>query len=899
MVLGDGIRRNVAHISVEERARLRDAILKIDTAKFFPDGISYFDKQEDIHKTAHIGGSDVHGGPGFIPWHRELCNRFEALLREVDSELSLHYWDWTTDPRASPDGMGGTVNLFTEDFMGNSQGDIGDPFPDFESTEGPSHIHVWRGVNSGSTSPGAPSVPSDNTILNSGNDFPVFRVAVEDAHDTSHNYIGGTITQQHYSFHDPFVFLLHSNVDRLWAMWQTQPGKEWRLDSLQVYGSDWSYLSPHNVEPWSGGDGLRPWAPPENNQVVKKYNDPSIVTPPCYDTLPTVVQVIESLNPGNAIHFNDTPESETAIRAAVFRIHSCNDITIEVKSGFGPSPPYSVFMPPSGSEVVKHVKAHPFQEGRMWFAFTGGTAGTSAPTQNIVIKCKETGQEFSFSLDGNSIVRPKAAVVLTLDQSGSMSELAGTTTSGKKIDILHEAAKQFVEVMQAQNAIGIVSFDQSAYPRFPVTEIPLTNSTSVRDPAKSAIQNLNPQGETSIGNGIELAHNTLAPVTGYDHMAIVVLTDGLENRYKFIADIDLSPFKEHTFAIGLGTENQISVAALNSITSNTGGYLLLTDQLTPDTDEYFRLSKYFLQILAGVTNTSIVTDPNGFIKPAMKIKIPFALNEADINTLVIALADIPAIRLTVETPDGDIIDPLNAAGVGASYQVGTNMLYYRFTLPVPIGAKGAHSGLWYAVLDVDGEKFKRYLSKLDNDKAAFERARSHGIRYSAGVQTFSNLRMHARLMQNSLEPGAQMTLRTVITEYALKVEGRAKVSTEVRRPDGTGGNFLLTEIEPGVFENTLTATLPGIYKYHVFANGVTMHGIPFKREQLLTGAIIRGGDRSIKPSNTDSEERDKRLCRLLECLVSKDGLGPLLSKYEIDPEIVSKCIRMFCKERAF
>jgi hypothetical protein len=29
--------------------------------------MSYWDKQEDIHKDAHVGGVDVHGGPGFVP----------------------------------------------------------------------------------------------------------------------------------------------------------------------------------------------------------------------------------------------------------------------------------------------------------------------------------------------------------------------------------------------------------------------------------------------------------------------------------------------------------------------------------------------------------------------------------------------------------------------------------------------------------------------------------------------------------------------------------------------------------------------------------------------------------------------------------------------------------------
>jgi Common central domain of tyrosinase len=220
MTLGDGIRRNVAKISPEERKRLSEAFIKLDTTKFYPDGVSYWDKQEDIHKNAHAGGSDVHGGPAFIPWHREICNRLEALLREVDPELSLHYWDWTTDPRGNGADL---ANLFTADFMGGTGDPAGPPFQDFESTE-PSHSKIWRDVSSGS-----PGVESDSTLLGY-EDFQAFRMAVENSHDTAHGYIGGSIGNQHFSFHDPFVFLLHSNVDRLWAMWQTATGKSWRLN---------------------------------------------------------------------------------------------------------------------------------------------------------------------------------------------------------------------------------------------------------------------------------------------------------------------------------------------------------------------------------------------------------------------------------------------------------------------------------------------------------------------------------------------------------------------------------------------------------------------------------------------------------------------------------------------
>ena len=236
MALGDGIRRDVALISEEERNRLRDAFLALDTTKFYPDGVSYWDKEEDIHKNAHAAGADVHGGPAFLPWHRELCNRLEALLREVDPELSLHYWDWTTDPRST---AGGRADLFTPQFMGSANGDIGAPFPNFESTEGGGHTLVWRDLIAG-----APAITSDHDVVTAGDGSPqqdqynAMLNAMQIAHGYAHSsYIGGTIAQEHYSFHDPFVFLLHSNVDRLWAMWQTAPGQGWRLDPNLTYGS--------------------------------------------------------------------------------------------------------------------------------------------------------------------------------------------------------------------------------------------------------------------------------------------------------------------------------------------------------------------------------------------------------------------------------------------------------------------------------------------------------------------------------------------------------------------------------------------------------------------------------------------------------------------------------------
>ena len=110
------IRRNVAHLTATERAAYAQALRDVDL-QLYTDGVSYWDKQDQIHEGTHN-----HGGNSFIPWHRELVNRFEKLLQQANPDMALHYWDWTTDPRASDDGNGGVVNLCTDPTFGTANG---------------------------------------------------------------------------------------------------------------------------------------------------------------------------------------------------------------------------------------------------------------------------------------------------------------------------------------------------------------------------------------------------------------------------------------------------------------------------------------------------------------------------------------------------------------------------------------------------------------------------------------------------------------------------------------------------------------------------------------------------------------------------------------------------------
>lgn len=91
---------------------------------------------------------------------------------------------------------------------------------------------------------------------------------------------------------------------------------------------------------------IRPWEPTHENQgFPHTYLDLSVVTPPCYDTLPTTVRIAAAENPGSVINFNDVPQGETALRAAVFEIYACGDVTLQVKAGSGPNAPFSVANP--------------------------------------------------------------------------------------------------------------------------------------------------------------------------------------------------------------------------------------------------------------------------------------------------------------------------------------------------------------------------------------------------------------------------------------------------------------------------------------------------------------------------------------------------------------------------
>jgi hypothetical protein len=339
------IRKNILQVSDNERDKLKNAFVDLNTMDFrfpgerndkpFAGGVSYWFKQDEIHRATH-----VHRGPAFLTWHRELCNRMEGLLRLANEKVSLHYWDWNKDPN----------DLFTSKFMGSPKGEVGEPWLSAGFYNPYTKNDHYRGAGDHDIDHNNPADPpitltrekkegtleeymtkeqhvpfyTDQDIVESKN-YSEMRLKLEHVHNYAHNYIGGSIGDAHTAFRDPFIFLLHSNVDRLFAAWQLRRGKKFedRLDPDKVYeyekdteakGSTSPFIIvgiKTMLSPWCGigypykvsmvgqreepgVNDVRPWAYPENwhrdpnkpDEKPKNSLDPSIVIPRLYHNFP-------------------------------------------------------------------------------------------------------------------------------------------------------------------------------------------------------------------------------------------------------------------------------------------------------------------------------------------------------------------------------------------------------------------------------------------------------------------------------------------------------------------------------------------------------------------------------------------------------------------------------------
>ena len=891
------VRRNVAHLSDADRTKYINAVAQADQ-RFWSGGVvSYWDFQNLSHQTTH-----VHGGPKFLLWHRELCNRYEALLQQIDPEVALHYWDWTTDPRSSPNGSGGTSDLSLNTFMGTMNGNVAGVLAPLHNGGVLAGSRDQTGLPQDppqtllrSMGPGPGTTTTDATILASSNgamqpqQWRQFRQQVEVVHGGVHvNFGPGNIGDPsgHQAFEDPMVFLLHANVDRLYAMWQCQPGEEWRLDVTQVYGVEAATtgldgLSTNTLAPWDGSSGVHPFTPAGGLIQVKPYLDPSLVVPPCYDTLPNNVRRIAP--PGaNPLRFIDVPTGKTTARALRLEVRSCDRIHINAVLTGDPT-----FTLQAATVQSLEPDGYNSQAVFVWVKYHAGAVGTSA-TGHLTATVVETGQVFDVDIVANSVAKPAVAVSLVLDSSGSMSFPSGVPGLDR-MAVLHQAAPTFLALLEDTDAVGVVRFDTDATAVSPVQVADSIGLGGGRDNAMAAVNAhaTNIMGMTAIGDGIEAAAAQLmASPPGFTNKAILVFTDGDETEHKYISEV-MSLINERVYAVGLGTPDQLKLAGLTAITRGTGGYVTLTGPL--GTDGVMRLAKYFSQVVAGVRNTQIVTDPPGFVQAGTTEKVPFDLTESDQLCDVIVLTDAPGVvNLTLTAPDGTTV----VAGVDATALMAPAMTCLRVSLPV-VSSPTAHAGTWTANISVDKRGFAKYLSMLEKrqDLVGLQRVRTHGLPFTLTVHAESDLEMKVATKQISHVPGSNVEVVATLTESGIPLEGLAVVRMEVSRPDGTSVTVTLYEDEPGVHRTVLALTQVGHYPLLIKAAGASFSRKRFTREELRSASTWI--DQVVPPKTDDS----KQWCELWLCLLNDDRMGKALAERGFNVQGMRDCIKMFCERR--
>ena len=532
----------------------------------------------------------------------------------------------------------------------------------------------------------------------------------------------------------------------------------------------------------------------------------------------------------------------TTHRAVVWETVSCRPLTFRITAG-----PTGGFGVPLGTSVtVGPDTVLPVSSARLWLSYTSTSPGDVA-SGSVTVRCDQTGQAWVIPVMASTVARPKTAVALVFDRSYSMTEDAGDGRT--KIEKLREAGTAFVDVMRAGDGVGIVRFNQAADRLMEVEDVATGAGT-----ARSLISGhqLDPAGSTSIGDGVLDGSAMLAdanPTPPYDVQAMVVLTDGLWNRPPSLPSVTGS-ITARTFAVGLGIPTNISVDALATLCQGHDGYLLMTGQLTPS--QSMRLSKYFVQILAGVTNAQVVTDPAGFLTRGAEHRIPFWITDADFGMDLIVLSPYPkAIRFLLESPDGTVIDPATSGNL--SYVVGSTVAYYRCALPViPTEAAGTHGGQWQAVLRLGR------MPRRSNEEDPLAKL---GVPYEFLAHSYSALAFDAAVLQSSFEPGAVAELSATVTEYEAPSTSTARVWAEIAWPGGSTRHVVLEQETGDRYSGEVKLPLPGTYRARIRARGETRNGQPFEREKTLTAVALRGGG-----STSSGGERRGDLERLIECV---------------------------------
>lgn len=209
-------RKKIELLRPDQLAALRQAHARVmqisDNAVIDNRGYQYFAGLHGLPGQYCRHGSPPGSNPLFLPWHRAYLYLFELALRDQVANAALAWWDWTS-PASHASGI---PPAYAEAQAG------GAPNPLFKAKVQPAAQQNGRPQET-FRQPGDPSeLPGPERIrqILALRSFSDFTTQLEDVHNSVHGWTGGTMGIIAWAAYDPIFWAHHTNIDRLWRIWQ-------------------------------------------------------------------------------------------------------------------------------------------------------------------------------------------------------------------------------------------------------------------------------------------------------------------------------------------------------------------------------------------------------------------------------------------------------------------------------------------------------------------------------------------------------------------------------------------------------------------------------------------------------------------------------------------------------
>jgi hypothetical protein len=463
--------------------------------------------------------------------------------------------------------------------------------------------------------------------------------------------------------------------------------------------------------------------------------------------------------------------------------------------------------------------------------------------------------------------------VLAIDKTQSMLYDGRTgLSSTAKMDAARTAARFFVDLSNADDKIGVISFqrrDQDgdgsisdpvelAEPEFPIVAAG-EGGTDQRPAARLAISNVQPDTtpgftgpETSPGAGLIEARDMLDPIAAPGRTPnIVLLTDGLENyEPKWNSPGSGGPLRPifdaddivvHTVGVGQDAD----MALLEDVAEVTGGFPVHLNEGSGSFELMSRLADWYKSVDEDVRGEQRFFYAEGYPTTPFPLhdkpwRIGFFDVEPSLDWMTVTFhANVDdAYEVELWAPGTSV--PITIAPPGVTLRHDPKHDVYRIRTPAP--------GRWF------------YLIKIKKPT----------VEFFATASALTSLTAKVGPRQLTRRPTDYvMPLRVWIAERG-SITG-ASVSGYVRDPNGVKVPVTLLDdglhmdggANDGIYGLGFPAFLPGSYYVRLVATGTSSTGIPFTRYPwtsfTLPGAPKRDGEIPPRPPgrgcNCEAEAR--------------------------------------------